>query len=336
MAFADDFALLLAYLKAVLSGQLTFTTADLVAAGSPAFWDAVSAVAALLALYLVFWQLVPAVKRLLFSRRYGVPISRAFRVRHHAPVQRATFALAYPRWEFAKRDGTRDMRRSSNKFMYGTCELLIDDYGVTCHKPVNMVLLVNNLRDAGHEVDPCAEECQKQQVAYENARRRYGLAVSSQVYQAFSDCPTDFEEYCAQLYRSFGYAAETTQRTNDGGYDLVMTDPEGRSCIAECKNYEPGNIVGRPLIQKLVGANSVVGASRLIFLTTSSFSSEAFQYAQSAGVELVDGEALTRMLDRRRAAESLSGAAGVSISRADWELTTEDVYSHYPADAVDR
>ena len=83
-----------------------------------------------------------------------------------------------------------------------------------------------------------------------------------------------------------------TPPTNDGGYDLIGKTSKGETLICECKCYSPNHSVGRPLIQKLVGANETVRAQRMFFITTSRFSAEAIEYARQTGVGLVDGKTL--------------------------------------------
>ena len=72
---------------------------------------------------------------------------------------------------------------------------------------------------------------------------------------------------------------------------------DGIDYIAECKLYT-ADMVGRPLIQKLVGANATQRADKMVFITTSRFSKPAVDYATEQKVWLIDGEELQRMIDR--------------------------------------
>ena len=56
--------------------------------------------------------------------------------------------------------------------------------------------------------------------------------------------------------------------------------------------------VGRPLIQKLVGASVTEKANNLIFITTSDFSNEAIEYANATHVQLINGENLIKLSER--------------------------------------
>ena len=78
-----------------------------------------------------------------------------------------------------------------------------------------------------------------------------------------------------------------------------MVDPQGNRCIVECKCYNSTNeSVGRDAVQKLVGANAIVQAQRMIFVTTARFTDAAVEYAQSTPipVELIDGNKLEQII----------------------------------------
>ena len=78
-----------------------------------------------------------------------------------------------------------------------------------------------------------------------------------------------------------------------------MVDPQGRQCIVECKCYNPANeSVGRDTVQKLVVANAIAQAQRMIFITTARFTDSAIQYAKSTPnpVELIDVNKLEQII----------------------------------------
>lgn len=91
--------------------------------------------------------------------------------------------------------------------------------------------------------------------------------------------------------------------SGDGGVDGVIDqDPFGLARIyVQAKRYASDNIVGRPQVQGFVGALHGQQANQGIFITTSSFSREAIDYARTvnASVILIDGERLANlMIDR--------------------------------------
>ncbi|WP_195634996.1 restriction endonuclease [Blautia massiliensis (ex Durand et al. 2017)] len=63
--------------------------------------------------------------------------------------------------------------------------------------------------------------------------------------------------------------------------------------------YSIGHKVGRPNIQKLVGANNVVLADKMIFITTSDFSGVAISYAEEVEVKLINGNKLMELLHKQ-------------------------------------
>lgn len=114
------------------------------------------------------------------------------------------------------------------------------------------------------------------------------------IYEEFIRNPREFEYFCADLLRSEGWKCTVTQATNDGGYDIEFHRGD-ETGIAECKCYAVTRNIGRPMIQKLVGAN-VKHTDRMLFMTTASFARTAEEYASLQGVELIDGEKLAEML----------------------------------------
>lgn len=105
-----------------------------------------------------------------------------------------------------------------------------------------------------------------------------------------------------------GYGGEikqadvVTSYTNDGGIDGVIKEDVlgfGRIHI-QAKRYAQGNSVGRQEIQSFVGALAVAQSNKGVFITTSSFSKGAVQYAEGLNgtttLILIDGEKLAEYL----------------------------------------
>lgn len=90
--------------------------------------------------------------------------------------------------------------------------------------------------------------------------------------------------------------------SGDGGVDGVIDqDPLGLERIyVQAKRYAADNTVGRPEIQAFVGALHGVGAARGVFITTSTFTSGAREYAQNIGTRiiLIDGGRLAELMIR--------------------------------------
>lgn len=106
--------------------------------------------------------------------------------------------------------------------------------------------------------------------------------------------PYQFEKVVGDCFRDRGYVVHQTSKTGDGGKDLVMFKG-GVTYYVECKKYAKGNAIGRPLIQKLVGACYPANAKG-IFVTTSKFTQGAITEARRSNIDLIDGQAFIKML----------------------------------------
>ena len=86
---------------------------------------------------------------------------------------------------------------------------------------------------------------------------------------------------------------------HDGGIDgIINEDKLGLDLIyLQAKRYKDGNTVGRHDLQAFVGAMQNV--QKGVFITTSSFTKEARQYAeqqQQKNLKLIDGELLCSLM----------------------------------------
>jgi restriction system protein len=138
--------------------------------------------------------------------------------------------------------------------------------------------------------------------------------------------PAFFEELVIDLLVRMGYGGTRTEaaraigRTGDGGIDGVIDEDHlGLDSIyVQAKRWEGS--VGRPEIQKFAGALQGQRATKGIFITTSTFTGEAVEYAQRIGtrIVLIDG--------RRLAALMFEHDVGVSPKRA---YTVKDIDGDY-------
>ncbi|MEU6856752.1 restriction endonuclease [Rothia kristinae] len=121
--------------------------------------------------------------------------------------------------------------------------------------------------------------------------------------------PAFFEEAVVKVLLAMGYGgAEQRGRriggTGDGGVDGVIDqDALGLDQIyVQAKRYAEGNTVGRETIQAFVGALQGRGTSRGVFITSSSFTSRAIDYAQTipTRVILIDGARLANLMIKYR------------------------------------
>ena len=93
-------------------------------------------------------------------------------------------------------------------------------------------------------------------------------------------------------------AGEVLGKTGDEGIDgIIKEDKLGMDTIyIQAKRWEV--VVGRPEIQKFVGALHGQRAKKGIFITTSSYTKDALDYVKNIDpkVILIDGKTLTNMM----------------------------------------
>ena len=118
--------------------------------------------------------------------------------------------------------------------------------------------------------------------------------------------PAFFEKLVVELLVKMGYggsikdAGKAIGKSGDEGIDgTIKEDRLGLDIIyIQAKRWQPGNCVGRPEIQKFVGALAGQGAKKGIFITTSSFSKDAIDYMprNETKIVLIDGVQLAQLM----------------------------------------
>lgn len=118
--------------------------------------------------------------------------------------------------------------------------------------------------------------------------------------------PAFFEKMVVQLLLKMGYGSAledgfVTGCSGDEGIDgIIREDKLGFSSIyIQAKRWSEDKAIGRPEIQKFVGALAGQGAQKGLFITTGTFTKEARSYVEkqlSTKVVLVDGEKLTKLM----------------------------------------
>lgn len=118
--------------------------------------------------------------------------------------------------------------------------------------------------------------------------------------------PSFFEKLVVDLLVKMGYggslkdAGKAVGRSGDEGIDgTIKEDKLGLDIIyIQAKRWNKMTIVGRPEIQKFVGALAGQGAKKGIFITTSTFTKEAIEYSpkNETKIVLIDGEQLAQYM----------------------------------------
>ncbi len=118
--------------------------------------------------------------------------------------------------------------------------------------------------------------------------------------------PAFFERLVVELLVKMGYggslvdAGRAVGRSGDGGIDgIIKEDRLGLDSIFIQAKRWTDKCVGRPDVQQFAGALAGQGASKGIFITTSTFSKEAASYAdglRSHKIVLIDGDELAELM----------------------------------------
>jgi len=112
----------------------------------------------------------------------------------------------------------------------------------------------------------------------------------------------EFERLVAELFAGFGYEVELTQRTRDGGKDIIAvrrSEVETRFLV-ECKRPDPGHPIGVSTVRELYGVKVDDGASKAILATTTYFSPDARHFSEKHRweLELRDFDAIHEWIQR--------------------------------------
>jgi HJR/Mrr/RecB family endonuclease len=98
--------------------------------------------------------------------------------------------------------------------------------------------------------------------------------------------PRDFEEIIAAIFRKKEFSVELTQKTRDGGKDIIAisTDKLGIKVkyFIECKHYAENNKVDVNIVRALHGVkHQKDGPNKTIVVTTSSFTRDAKKFVEN-------------------------------------------------------
>lgn len=139
--------------------------------------------------------------------------------------------------------------------------------------------------------------------AYQRIRKSLAAELLNKVVDL---SPAFFEKLVVELLVKMGYggsmkdAGTAIGKSGDEGIDgTIKEDKLGLDIIyIQAKRWRPGNVVGRPELQKFVGALAGQGAKKGIFITTSSFTKDALEYTprNETKIVLIDGVHLAQLM----------------------------------------
>lgn len=159
--------------------------------------------------------------------------------------------------------------------------------------------------DSSNEVDDVSTETPEEalETAYQKIRKSLAQDLLNKVLTL---SPAFFERLVVELMVKMGYggsikdAGRAIGKSGDEGIDgTIKEDKLGLDIIyIQAKRWQPGNVVGRPELQKFVGALAGQGAKKGIFITTSSFTKDALEYMPKNETKIVpiDGQQLAQYM----------------------------------------
>jgi restriction system protein len=165
------------------------------------------------------------------------------------------------------------------------------------------------------------------QKAYQNIRSDLAAEILEKIK---SNSPQFFERLVVDIMISLGYggsradAGKSIGQSGDEGIDgIIKEDRLGLDVIyIQAKRWD--GTVGRPEVQKFVGALHGKRAKKGVFITTGRFSDDALRYVESIDpkVILIDGRTLTELMIDHGLGTSTT--AKYEIKRIDTDYFTEE------------
>jgi restriction system protein len=176
---------------------------------------------------------------------------------------------------------------------------------------------VADLPKRGTEVTGEVSQDQTPEEQIDSAYRDLRAALAAEVLDRVSEQPPEFfEQLVLDVLSAMGYggtregAAQRLGKSGDGGVDGVISEDRlGLDQIyVQAKRWKDS--VGRPEIQKFFGALHGQRATKGVFITTSAFTKDAVDYAESVTprVILVDGKELAELM--------IDHDVGVTVARS--------------------
>ncbi|MGH7024168.1 MAG: restriction endonuclease [Caulobacteraceae bacterium] len=150
------------------------------------------------------------------------------------------------------------------------------------------------------------------------------------IQRILQNSPSFFEGVIVDLLVGMGYggsrrdAALKLGRSGDGGVDGVISEDRlGLDRVyVQAKRYGAGSVVGRPDVQGFVGSLVGLGASKGVFVTTSTFTAQATEFVRhlSQRVVLINGLELADLM--------IEHGIGVRTNRAlEFKRLDEDFFA---------
>ena len=138
----------------------------------------------------------------------------------------------------------------------------------------------------------------------------YGIQEAQSVKNALEDyianpellrkiSSREFEEVIESVLHQMGFETILTPATRDGGKDIIAKGYiHGIPIVldVECKQYRPDRKIGIGIVQRMRAVQADDHANKSVIVTTSSFSSDAREYADDHMIALVDMDGIKQWL----------------------------------------
>jgi restriction system protein len=183
--------------------------------------------------------------------------------------------------------------------------LVIDDEYLSQFPEFKQFLMKSKEKETGGTLQGGREETEKSpEEIIEEKITEINEAIKGELLDKILKlAPQFFERLVLDLIVKMGYggsfeeASKLLGKVGDEGVDgVIKEDLLGLDNVyLQAKRWSKDTVIGRPEIQKFVGALHGKGAKKGIFITTAKFSSDAFDYAESIKdmkIILIDGDKL--------------------------------------------
>jgi restriction system protein len=129
----------------------------------------------------------------------------------------------------------------------------------------------------------------------------------------------EFEEYVGELLSNLDYQnVKVTQKTGDGGVDILAIDHVGNKVAVQCKRLN--SKVGNSAIQEIYLGKKLHNCSRAIVITNSYFTKPSIEAALKSKVELWDRDRLIEEIQK----------VGIKVSWDDYLLEHYNIPKQEP------
>jgi len=109
-----------------------------------------------------------------------------------------------------------------------------------------------------------------------------------------------FEAVCEKLFAQAGFETKSQSHGADGGVDIWLhsRNAEGPVSVVQCKHWQ-GKAVGVKEMREFFGVMSSHQLKRGTYATTSTYTSDARQFAKDNGINALDGNGLLAQIAKR-------------------------------------